>query len=186
MVTIGALWQPILLSAVLVFVVSSILHMVLKYHARDYIKLPNEDAVRAAIRAGNPEPRQYMIPYVADFKEMKTPEVQQKFAEGPVAVLTLRKPGAYAMGPSLAQWFVFSLVIAFFAAYVASLTVAPGTPYIFVFRVVGTVAFLGYAGGAVPPSIWMGKPWSVTFKDLLDGLIYGMVTAGTFGWLWPR
>jgi len=186
MVTIGSLWLPILVSAVLVFIVSSILHMVLKYHSRDFIKLPNEDAVRAAIRSGNPEPRMYLIPYMADYSELKTPEMQQKFAEGPVAIVTIRKPGAYAMGPSLAQWFVFSLVIAVFAAYVASRTVPPGTDYLHVFRVVGTVAFLGYAGGAIPPSIWWGKPWSITLKDVFDGLIYGLVTAGTFGWLWPR
>ncbi len=75
MVTIGSLWLPILVSAVLVFIVSSILHMVLKYHARDFIKLPNEDAVRAAIRSGNPEPRMYLIPYMADYSELKTPEM---------------------------------------------------------------------------------------------------------------
>ena len=68
---LGALWLPIVLSAVLVFVVSAIIHMVLKYHNRDYTKLPNEDAVRAALRAGNPEPRQYIIPYCADPKEME-------------------------------------------------------------------------------------------------------------------
>jgi hypothetical protein len=186
MVPLGALWLPILVSAILVFAVSSILHMVLKYHSRDFVKLPNEDAVRAAIRSGNPEPRMYVIPYIGDYKELKKPEVEQKFVEGPVAVLTVRKPGAYAMGPSLAQWFVFSLVIAYFAGYVASRTVQPGSDYLHVFRVVGTVAFLGYAGGAIPPSIWMGKPWSITVKDIIDGLIYGLVTAGSFGWLWPR
>lgn len=186
MVTLGALWLPILVSAVLVFIVSSILHMVLKYHSRGYIKLANEDAVRAAIRSGNPEPRMYVIPYMADYSELKTPEMQQKFAEGPVGTLTIRKPGAYAMGPSLVQWFVFSLVIAYFAAYIASRTIQAGADYLHVFRVVGTVAFLGYAGGAIPPSIWMGKPWSITFTDIFDGLIYGLVTAGAFGWLWPR
>ena len=45
---LGALWLPIVLSALLVFVVSAIIHMVLKYHNRDYKQLPNEVAVRAA------------------------------------------------------------------------------------------------------------------------------------------
>ena len=186
MVTIGALWLPILLSAVLVFVVSTIIHMVLKYHSWDYIKIPNEDAVRAAIRSASPEPRQYLIPYIGDYKELKTPEVMQKFIEGPVAVVTIRKSGAPSMGPNLVQWFVFSLFISFFAAYIASRTLAPGTDYLHVFRLVGAVAFLGYAGGMIPPSIWMGKPWSITLKEVLDGLVYGMVTAGAFGWLWPH
>jgi hypothetical protein len=186
MVTLSALWMPIVLSAVLVFIVSSILHMVLKYHASDYTKLPNEDAVRAAIRSGNPAPGAYMLPYVGDYSQIKNPDVVQKFVDGPVGMLTLRKSGTYAMGGSLAQWFVFSLVVAIFAAYIASRTVPPGTDYLHVFRVVGTVAFLSYAGGEIPPSIWMGKPWSITLKDVFDGLVYGLVTAGAFGWLWPR
>src|SRR5687768_14794807 len=99
MVSLGALWLPILLSAVLVFVVSSIIHMVLKYHNTDYRKLPNEDAVRAAIRAGNPAPGQYVTPHVMDMKEMEQPEVKQKYVQGPLAVLYLRKPGVVNMGP---------------------------------------------------------------------------------------
>jgi hypothetical protein len=55
-----------------------------------------------------------------------------------------------------------------------------------VFRIVGAVGFLAYAAGQVPAAIWMGKPWSVAAKDVFDGLLYGLVTAGTFGWLWPR
>ena len=121
---LGALWLPIVLSAVLVFVVSAIIHMVLKYHNRDYTKLPNEDAVRAALRAGNPEPRQYIIPYCPDPKEMESPEMQQKFIEGPVGVLNLRRPGPPTMGPMLFQWFVFILVVSFFVAYLAAHTLA--------------------------------------------------------------
>jgi hypothetical protein len=185
-VPLTALWLPILLSAVLVFVVSFVLHAVLKYHASDYTKLPNEDAVRAAIRAASPAPRQYIIPYCARMQDMQTAEMKQKFAEGPVGVLTIKPSGAFSMTPSLAQWFIFSLVISCLAAYVASRTLAPGTDYLHVFRVVGTVAWLGYAGGQIPEAIWMGKPWSVAIKGVIDGLIYGLVTAGVFGWLWPR
>ena len=46
MVSISALWLPILLSAVIVFVASSIIHMVLPVHRGDYRKLPEEDRVR--------------------------------------------------------------------------------------------------------------------------------------------
>ena len=93
---------------------------------------------------------------------------------------------ADGMGPALGQWFVFNLVVSFFVAYVAAHTIPSGTVYLEVFRVVGTVAFLAYGTGHIPAAIWMGKPWSVTFKELFDGLLYGLVTAGTFGWLWPR
>jgi len=186
MVSLGALWLPILLSAVLVFVLSSVIHMVLKYHAGDYRRLENEDAVRAAIRSGNPAPGQYVIPHVADMKLMDTPEVKQKFVEGPVAVMYLRRPGPPGMGPALGAWFLFSLAVSFFVAYVASHVFAPGAPYLEVFRIVGATGFLAYAAGQVPSAIWMGKPWSVTLKEMFDGLLYGLVTAGAFGWLWPR
>jgi hypothetical protein len=186
MVTLGALWIPIVLSAVLVFILSAIVHMVLRYHASDYSKLPNEDAVRAAIRAGNPRPAQYIIPYCATPKEMESPEMKQKYAEGPIAVLNLKAPGYQGMGPMLFQWFVFTLVVSLFVAYVAAHTVPAGTVYLEVFRVVGSIAFLAYGAGQIPAAIWMGKPWSVALKELFDGLLYGLVTAGTFGWLWPR
>ena len=186
MVSVDALWLPILLSAVFVFIASSIIHMVLKYHNRDYWQLPNEDAVRAAIRSGNPPPGQYVTPYVRDMKEMEKPEVKQQFAEGPVAVIYLRPQSAASIGPALGQWFVFCLVVSFFVAYIAGHVLAPGTPYLSVFRVVGATAFLAYAAGVVPGAIWMGKPWRVVAKEVLDGLVYGLVTAGTFGWLWPK
>jgi hypothetical protein len=185
MVSLGSLWLPIVLSAVLVFVLSSIIHMVFKYHNRDYTALPNEDAVRAAIRAGNPKPAQYIIPYCPGMKEMQSPEMQKKFVEGPVAVVNLKRPGPPTMGGALAQWFLFSLIVSFFIAYVAAHTIPAGTRYLEVFRVVGAVGFLAYAAAHVPPSIWMGKPWSITWKEVFDGLLYGLVTAGTFGWLWP-
>ena len=186
MVSLGQLWLPILLSAVLVFVMSSIIHMVFRYHNKDYTPLPNEDAVRAALRAGNPAPKQYIFPYAADPKECTTPETQRKFIEGPVGVLNIRPNGPPGMGPSLVQWFVFSLVVSFFVAYIALHAVPAGTPYLKVFQVVGATAFLGYAAGQVPAAIWMGKPWIVAWKEVFDGLIYGLVTAGAFGWLWPR
>lgn len=185
MVSLGSLWLPILLSAVLVFVASSIIHMVLKYHHKDYTKLPNEDAVRAAIRAGNPPPAQYIIPYCSDPKDMQKPEMKQKYLEGPLGVLNIARPGIPNMGKNLTQWFVFLLLVSFFIGYIAAHTIAPGTRYWEVFRVVGAVGFLAYGAGQLPAAIWMGKPWKVAWKELFDGLLYGLVTAGMFGWLWP-
>jgi hypothetical protein len=186
MVTLGALWLPILLSAVLVFIASSIIHMVLKYHNKDYTRLPNEDAIRAAIRAGNPQPAQYVLPYCSDMKDMEKPEMKQKYVEGPVAVLNLMRPGVPKMGKYLVQWFIFILVVAFFIAYAAAHSIPAGARYLDVFRVVGAIGFLAYGAGQIPAAIWMGKPWKVAWKEAFDGIIYGLVTAGTFGWLWPR
>jgi hypothetical protein len=186
MVSLGELWIPILVSAVLVFIASSIIHMVLKYHNRDYKQLPNEDAVRAAIRTGNPAPAQYIIPYCSDMKEMEKPENKQKYLDGPVAVLNLLPPGVPNMGKYLSQWFAFILVMSIFIAYIAAHSIPRGVEYLQVFRIVGAVGFVGYAMGQIPESIWMGKPWKVTWKGVFDALVYALVTAGTFGWLWPR
>jgi hypothetical protein len=186
MVTLGSLLLPIVLSAVLVFIASSIIHMVLKYHNKDYSPLPNEDAIRAAIRAGNPPPGQYIIPYCSDMKAMEKPEVKQKYIEGPVGVLNLMRPEVPKMGKYLSQWFVFILVVSFFIAYIAAHSIPAGARYLEVFRVVGPIGFLAYAAGQLPAAIWMGKPWKVAWKEAFDGLVYGLVTAGTFGWLWPR
>jgi hypothetical protein len=35
-------------------------------------------------------------------------------------------------------------------------------------------------------SIWYSRAWINTIKSTIDGLIYALLTAGTFGWLWPR
>ena len=186
MVGLGELWLPILVSAVLVFLVSAIIHMVLKYHNKDYTRLPNEDAVRAAIRAGNPAPAQYVIPYCSDMKEMEKPENKQKYTEGPVAVMNLMQPGVPRMGKYLSQWFIYLLFVSLFIGYVAAHALPRGAEYLHVFRIVGAVGFLAYAAGQMQGSIWWGKPWSVTLKDMFDGLVYGLVTAGVFGWLWPK
>ena len=181
-----ALWQPIVLSAVLVFILSAIIHMVLKYHNSDYKRLSNEDAVRAAIRSGNPEPRQYIFPYAAEMKEMGSPEMRQKYAEGPVGVMYLRQPGPPTMGPALTQWFLYTLLVSIFVAYAAAHALPPEAEYLRIFRIVGVAAFLAYGLGSLPASIWMAKPWVVAAKEVFDGLLYALVTAGTFGWLWPR
>ena len=186
MVSLSSLWLPILVASVLVFIVSAIIHMVLKYHNKDYTRLPNEDAVRAAIRAGNPAPAQYIIPYCADMKDMEKPEMKQKYTEGPVAVMNLMRPGLPHMPTYLAQWFVFNLVASVFIAYVAAHCLPPGSEYLRVFQVVGATGFLAYGMGVIPAAIWMGKPWKIAWKEAFDGLVYGLVTAGTFGWLWPR
>ena len=96
MVALTALWVPILLSAVIVFVASSIIHMVLPYHRSDYKKLPDEDKVTAALRSAGVTRGMYVFPYCTH-KEMKSPEVVEKFKRGPVGLLTVFPSGTPAM-----------------------------------------------------------------------------------------
>jgi hypothetical protein len=180
------LWLPILLSAVLVFLASSIIHMALKWHNAEYRKLPDEDLLRDAFQKADPAPGQYVIPWCLDPKERESEAAQRKYKEGPVALVWLMPKGLPNMGKSLGLWFAFNLVIGVLVAYLAGHVVPPGHRYLEVFRVVGTTAFMAHGLGQVSGSIWMGKPWSATAKDLLDAMIYALLTAGTFGWLWPK
>ncbi|MGE5112356.1 MAG: hypothetical protein ACM3JB_15945 [Acidobacteriaceae bacterium] len=185
MVSLAALWLPILLSAVIVFVASSILHMVLPYHKNDYSRLPDEEKVMAALRGMTLPRGLYIFPYCTH-QEMKKPEMVEKYKKGPVGHMTIFPSGRINMGKYLGQWFVYCLIVAFFAAYLASRTLIPGTHYLQVFRVVGTAAFMAFGIGTLANGIWKGQPWGMTIKETVDGLIYGLLTAGTFGWLWPR
>ncbi len=186
MVPIMSLWLPIIVSAVFVFLASFVLHMVFTYHFKDFKPLPNEDAAANAVRGLNLEPGEYYHPHAADAKTMKDPAYLEKQKKGPLFMLSVLKPEDANMGTSLVQWFVYSIVIGIFAAYIAGRALAPDAHYLAVFRFAGATAFFCYAVGGWSRSIWYKQPWSVTAKNTFDGLVYGLLTAGTFGWLWPE
>jgi hypothetical protein len=181
-----ALWPPILLSAVIVFVASSILHMLSPWHKSDYPKVPGEDKVRDALRPFAIPPGDYMIPRPASHKDMASPEFQEKMKKGPVAILTVIPNGPASMGRNLGLWFVYLVVVGIFAGYVAGRALPVGAPYRAVFRFAGATAFIAYTTALLQMSIWYRRSWLTTFKSTVDGLIYALLTAGTFGWLWPR
>jgi hypothetical protein len=179
------LWLPILVTAVLIFIASSLIHMVIKWHNADYKKLSNEDAVLAAIRSGTSAPGQYIMPYCSDMKEMQNETMKQKYIDGPIGIMTIRKNGVPAIGGMLIQWFVFSVVVAALAGLLALQSFGLGADHHRAGHLVGMVSLLTYFGGSVQMAIWMGKPWSAVFKDLIDSLIYATISALVFMWLWP-
>ncbi len=185
MIPVVSLWLPILLSAILVFVISSIIHMFIGYHNTDFEKIPNEDQIMDSLRKASIPPGNYVLPYAANNKERKTQEFQDKINKGPVAFITTFPTGQFNMGSSLAQWFVYCLIVGAFAAYIAGRALEPGAHYLSVFRFVGATAFLSYSLALLQNSIWFRKNWSATLKSMFDGLIYALFTAGVFGWLWP-
>lgn len=186
MIAWSSLLLPALLAAVLVFIASSLIHMVLKWHNSDYKKLPNEDEVRAAIRRGSPAPGEYIIPHALDGKECGTPEMKKKFEEGPIGTLFVRPNGMMKLGPFLGSWFVYTFIVALLAGYVARETCPIGTEYLKVFQIVGASAWLAFAWQAPSNAIWKGVPWTSTLRTMFDGLIYACLTAGSFAWLWPH
>ena len=182
---LAVLWLPILLSAVIVFIASSIMHMVLPYHKSDYRQLPDEDKLLPSLRAAGLQKGLYIFPYCTH-KEMNSPAAQEKYKQGPVGMLTVFPSGPPAMPKFLGMWFVYTLIISVVVANLAAHSVVPGAPYRHVFRVAGTAAFLAYGVGILSNGIWKGQPWSNVIKEAADGLVYALLTAGTFGWLWPR
>ena len=186
MVTIGTLWMPILVSAVLVFFASFLAWTVSPHHKSDWKKLPDEEAVRAAMNKEKLEPGQYMVPFAADQSAMQDKSYLSKCSEGPVGILTMKAPGPPAMGKPIAMSFILYVAISIAVAYVAGRTLSADADYLAVFRIAGTVAWLAYAGAYFQGAIWFGRPWGPALKEVGDGLVYALLTAGAFGWLWPR
>jgi len=184
MVTLASLWLPILVSAILAFAASFVIHMVLKYHRNDWQRVPNEDAAMDAVRPLNLTPGDYHFPHGSP-ETMRDPAFLDKMKRGPVVVMTVFPPGPVQMGTRLTWWFVYCVVVSLFAGYVASRVLAPGTPYMDVFQITSTVAFVGYALGNWPNTIWYNRAWQTNVKNTIDGLVYGLLTGGAFGWLWP-
>lgn len=183
MTPLADLWLPILLSAVFVFVASSLIHMVIQWHKGDYRKLANEDPVLDALRQHGVAPGQYMFPCPASMKDMGSPEMLAKYQRGPVGTLLVRPAGAVNIGTALGQWFVLTLVLSVIVAYVTGLARGPGAPD--VFRIASAVALPAYAFASVDSSIWKGVSWATTAKFVVDGVIYALATGATFAWLWP-
>lgn len=187
MVGVLALWLPILVAAVLVFVASSIIHMFLPYHKTDFGKVPDEDGVMDAMRGFNIPAGDYVVPHAGTAEVMKSEEFQEKAKKGPAWFMTVLPDGdPFAMGSQLAQWFVYCLIVGVFAAYIAGRALGAGAEYLTVFRFAGCTAFVGYALAHMQRSIWYKQAWSTTLKNMFDGLIYGFLTAGSFAWLWPE
>jgi len=187
MISLSTLWPPIVLSAVLVFIVSSVIHMVLTFwHKDDFHKVPDEKRFMDAVRPLALPPGDYTVPRPSSMKEMGSPEFVEKFKAGPVMIFTVIPSGPVTMTKSLVNWFLFSLVVSLFAGYVGASALPAGSHYGHVFQVVGTTAFIGYAFALWPSAIWYGRSWTTTLKGTIDGLVYGLLTGGTFGWLWPQ
>ena len=186
MTALSALWLPILVSAVVVFIASSLIHTVLPWHKSDYPKMPGEDRVMEALRPLAIPPGDYMVPRPSTREDMRSPEFLDKLNKGPVMMVTVMPNGMMSMGRNFVLWFLFSLVVSTFSACVAASALSPGAPYRGAFHFTAITAFLGYAVALWPMSIWYRRAWSLTLKATVDGLLYAVLTGFVFGWLWPR
>ena len=185
MVALTSLWLPIVLATVLIMFASFLMNTVMPHHKSDYRPIPDEGRVLDALRALDLAPGQYVFPRAMTPEGMKEEGAMERMKGSPVGFLLMMESGPPNMAKALTYHFLFVLAVSFSVAYVASRTLAPGAEYLAVFRIVGTVAFLAYSAGEIPHAIWMGRPWGSTWKFVIDGFIYGLLTAGVFGWLWP-
>ena len=186
MVGLTQLLLPILVSAVFVFIASSVIHMFLGWHKSDYLAVPNQDRAMETMRPLAIPPGDYMLPRPASMAEMKTPEFAEKMKRGPVVMMTVMPGGSTAMGKQLTSWFVYCAVVSLFAAYITSRALPAAAVYLQVFRFAGATAFMGYSLALWQMSIWYRRAWGTTIRSTVDGLIYALITGATFGWLWPR
>ena len=184
MVALASLWLPIVVSAVVVFVVSSIVWMALPYHKTDWKRLANEESFLDAVRGQMLSAGMYMYPGCSP-ADMKSPETKARFERGPWGTLVVL-PGKPSMGRSLSLWFLFILAVSTFVAYVVGHGNGPGTDGSRIFRVASAMAWIVFGGSALPGFIWEGKPVSYAAKGIFDGLLYGLAVGAIYAWMWPH
>lgn len=172
------LWIPILASAVIVWFASFLTHMVFPHHKSEWKKLPNEDKVLEALSGAEPE--LYMFPYCT-MEEMKEPAFQEKQKNGPNGILVIWK-GPVNMGKNLIMTFMFYVLVGVFVAYIGSHSLDASATYLQKFQICGAVAFAAHGLGWMSFFIWFGcgRFW----PNFVDAVLYALLTAGTFGWLW--
>lgn len=181
----GSLWIPVLVSTVVVFVLSSVMHAVLKYHKNDFGKLPDEDALAQAVAKQGAAPGQYMVPHCGDGASFKDPAFQERWSKGPNFLLVVGPNGLPSMGKALGLWAINCFIVSFVVGYVARHALTFDSAPMDVARIAGTVAFASYALATLTESIWKWRPWSATALVVMDAAIYAAGTAAAFAFLWP-
>ncbi|MFT3917431.1 MAG: hypothetical protein QM704_26095 [Anaeromyxobacteraceae bacterium] len=185
MTFLAASWLAILVSTVLVFVTSAVSNMLLPHHKNPWSRAPDERALQAALR--DAPAGLYAFPEPTDPAQRRSPEFLARWAAGPSGFITVVPRGPFSFGRNLGLSFLLELVISFFTAYVVFRAFGAAAPgYHAVFRLTFTIGFMTYALAPAFDSIWYGKPWRSWVNVAIDGVLYALVMAGTFGWLWPR
>jgi hypothetical protein len=117
---------------------------------------------------------------------MKSTEFVERTKRGPVVLMTVMPNDVMPMGPLLAKWFVYLIVVSAFAAFVTAPALHSGAGKPMVFHEVALVAFAGYALALWQLSIWYRRSLSITMKSTVDAIIYAAITGAVFMWWWPR
>jgi hypothetical protein len=186
MTGLAALWAPILIATVVVFLASSVIHMAPLWHRGELPAVPNEEKVSDALRPFAIPPGDYMLPRAANMEAMKSSAFTERVLLGPNMILTVLPNTPWSMGRNLVLWFLYCLVVSIFTAVVAGCAFPTDAPYGSLLRVAGVTSFLGYTAALWQMSIWYRRSWKTSIKATIDGIIYAAITAVAFGWHWPR
>ena len=177
--SIADFWLPILVASAFTFVAGAVIWMAMPWHKSDYRKTGDEESVRAALKGC--VPGLYNVPHAASNADYQSEDMQQKMQDGPNAFVTVMPSGVPGMGPKLVRNFLYNLLVAALCAYMLTMTQAE--TYLDIYRVTCTTAWIAYGVAYIQESIWFGRPWTLTLKNLFDALLYGLLIGGVFGWL---
>jgi len=193
------LWLPILLSAAGVWIASAVAWMAINHHAKDYRKLPNEEAFTNAVRGLNIPPGNYMFPHAGDDrKACRSPEFMEKWKKGPAGIMGIWQCDG-GMGGKMILTFLVYIVVSTLIAYLGWVTLPhenvavvggvtrtiADASFSHVFRALGTAGVLAYAFAHLPNGIWFGQYPRAMMLCVIDGIVYGLITGAIFAWLWP-
>ena len=184
MLSLTQLWVPILLSAVAVFVASSVIHVASPWHRGDYPRMHNEAEVMDAMRPLAIPPGDYLFPRPTSMADMKSPEFGAKLERGPNVLMTVMPNGPVQMGGTFVQWMVYLLVVSLLVA-IAALGIRPGARHLVVFHQTALVAFAAYALALWQLTIWYRRSLSISVKWTVDAAIYAAITGAVFVLFWP-
>lgn len=176
---------PILLSAIAVFVASSVFHMISPHHRNDFTRVPDEDGVQEAMRRFSLPFGDYIIPAPPGPNMMKDPVYLEKVNRGPIMVMTVMPNRMGDMGKLMGMWFLYLLFVMALAGHAAQRVLGYGAGNRIVFHTIFLYVFAGLGLALLQNSIWYARKWSTTFKSLLDSLVYAAIAGGIFVWLWP-
>jgi hypothetical protein len=183
-----ALWLPILVSGVAVWFASALFWMAIGHHNKDVDAIPNEQEFIETIRRFGLKPGNYGYP---DFQKCKSlpKEERAKFYKdwdkNPSGLLRVWAPAN--MGVNMFLTFFFCLVTSAVIAYLGWAALKhSGEPFAHVMQILGTAGILAYCFASFPNDIWFQKSKRAMLTNLIDGLVFGLLTGAIFAWLWPK
>jgi hypothetical protein len=198
------LWLPILVSGVAVWIVSALCWMAIGHHNKDTAGIPNEQDFTDTIRRLNLKPGNYGFP---DFQKCKSLPKEEKakffkdWDKNPSGLLRVWAPAN--MGVNMFMTFLFYLVTSVVLAYLGwivlphggsvatttadtHISMGLGSSFSHVFRVISTAAVLAYCFASFPNDLWFQKSRRAMLMNLIDGVVFALITGAVFAWLWPK